>query len=379
MKIMQIAVVLVISLTTGIVLGKDEKLTTQMQFFYQNLLDMKPYMTSYEEFKDPKNKEKVRTLIKNLEKRVEGIKVDELKAPGFSATYDLMGKHLRNTSYLFEREIYDTAWNNFRATTQFCIACHERLPKNIGKISWPVFSDKNALPASLLKEADFLYIGHQFDQSLEIYNQLIRKFKSKSPSGNELANLDTAYQRKIAFFARIQREPEVAVESLKQDLKNQDLPLETKKNIETWIHYFEVWKKDKSSDPSKLSDANLILYAKDIVEKSTGGRRISVSDPYIVNLLRVSGLLYERIFQKSKSSYTPEMLYLLGKCERDLAPLSSYSLADIYFRDCIYQAPRKPIAKKCFSEYELSMKQKFRSGASEYIDASLEEMRKMIQ
>jgi hypothetical protein len=160
------------------------------------------------------------------------------------------------------------------------------------------------------------------------------------------ASLDIAYQRKIAFFARIQRDPKAAIASLKVDLKNKKLPLATKQNIQTWIHYFDLWMKEDQGDPAKLGDAGLVDYAKSVVESNTGGRRITVSDPYVVNLLRVSGLLYERVFQNPKSAQTAEMLYLLAKTERDLAPIRSYSLADVMLKECILMAPKTAIAKK---------------------------------
>jgi hypothetical protein len=242
---------------------KKENLPALMHLFYGTLLEMKPYMISLEDFKDPQNKAKVQTLLKGLEKKIDSTQVHDLKAPGFNVTYDLLAKHLRDTSYLYEKEIYDTAWNNLRATTQFCIACHDRLPKGVGKLSWPSDLKVNTLDsATLLREADFLYIGHQFEQALEIYDKIIRSYKAKTKPSEGPAGLDEAYQRKISYFARIQRNPEFAITSLKEDLKNQDLPLDTKKNIESWIYYFDLWKKEGKMDPSRLSDAGLVEYAR---------------------------------------------------------------------------------------------------------------------
>lgn len=359
---------------------KNQDLHMVMYSFYGSLSEMKPFMVSFDEYSNPKNKPKIMGLLKELQTKVETTQVRGFGTPAFRSTYELMGRHIKDTVYLYEKEIFDSSWIKFRSTTQFCLSCHDRLPKNTNQVKWSSdFKKEIKDPELLLKEADFLSIGHMYELAMEMYDQIIRNFKYDSNSHEKTTVLDSAYQRKIAFFARIQRNPNQAIESLKLDLQNPNLPLETKRNIETWIHYFEVWKKEGKADPSKLNDESLIAYATDIIEQNTGGRRITVSDPYVVNLLRVSGLLYERAFKKSKSPYAAEILYLLGKAERDLAPIRSYALSDIYFRDCVLQAPKKPVAKKCFSEYEIAIKSRFRNGASEYIEASLEELRKKMK
>lgn len=358
---------------------KKEKLPALMHQFYGSLLQMKPYMASVDDFKNEKNKEHVLQILTNLENKMETTEVSDLKAPGFDATFNLMARNLRDTKYLYERQIYEMAWNRFRATSQFCITCHDRLPKSTGKFQWPQLQGLETLSSeSILKEADFFYIAHQYEPALKAYDHVIRNFKF-DPKVDQSAILDHAYQRKIAFFARITRNPKEAIQSLKLDLKNQQLPLDTKKNIESWIYYFQAWAKEGQADPSKFSDTRLIEYSRNAIEKLSSGRRIAVSDPYVVDLLRVSGLLYERAFRKPKSAETPELLYLLGKAERDLAPIRVYSLPDVYFKECVYLAPKNAVAKQCLAEYELSMKQKHRTGASDYIDAGIEEMRKLVK
>lgn len=359
---------------------KNESLPVLMHSFYATLIELKPFMVSLDDFKNPANKAKVQSLLTGLETKIDSTQVKDLKAPGFNVTYDLLARHLRDTSYLYEKEIYETAWNNVRATTQFCIACHDRLPKGTGKLSWPVDPQLKALPvAAQLREADFYYIGHQFEPALELYDSVIRSFQSDPKKPEALKDLELAYQRKIAYFARIQRRPQAAVDSLKLDLKNKGLPLDTQKNIEDWIRYFELWAQEGKSDPSLLKDGALVDYARQIVEKNVAGRRVSVSDPSVVNLLRVSGLLYERVFKQPKSSSSQEMMYLLARCEQDLAPIRSYSLADIFFRDCVLQDPKTSVAKKCFSDYEVSIKQRYRTGASDYINEGLESLRRLLK
>ncbi|HEY8269633.1 MAG TPA: hypothetical protein VIG33_01990, partial [Pseudobdellovibrionaceae bacterium] len=109
---------------------EDAYLPVLMHSFYGTLLELRPYIESEEEFQNPKNREKIRGLLKGLENKIDQNQVKNIsKAPGFAVTYGLLGSHIQETNFLFEHEIYGAAHNNLKATTGLCIMCHERLPK----------------------------------------------------------------------------------------------------------------------------------------------------------------------------------------------------------------------------------------------------------
>ncbi|MBK9322808.1 MAG: hypothetical protein IPM97_07670 [Bdellovibrionaceae bacterium] len=350
----------------------DASLPFLMHSFYTTLFELRPYMNSEEEFKDPKNRDKIKALLKILENRVDDNQVKKLsKAPGFATTYGLLGSHIRETSYLYEHEVYGVAHNNLKATTGLCIMCHERLPKPAS----PEAHKKGLVIKDVedLTDAEFYYIAHEFDRALSVYDTLVRKYDGSQAD----FDFDQVYRRKIAYFARILRDPNAAVANLKLDLANPKLPKSVRKNLNGWVKYFKSWSQEGSKDPSQLSDEKFLAFAKSEIEKNTEGRKISISDTSNIKLLRVSGQLYERVFKKPSSSYTPEMLYLLAKCERDLAPIQKYSLADIYLRECVIEYPKAPIAKTCFSDYEVSMKQKANFD-SKFIKENIETLRVLL-
>ncbi|HEY8272644.1 MAG TPA: hypothetical protein VIG33_17250, partial [Pseudobdellovibrionaceae bacterium] len=216
--------------------------------------------------------------------------------------------------------------------------------------------------------------AHDFDNALALYDSITQKYDG-SPKDFDF---DQIYKRKIAYFARIQRNPKAAIANLKADAANSKLPKNVKKNLKDWIHYFESWSEEGAKDPAKLSNENFLAYAKAETDKNTSGRKISIADPAIVNLLRVSGLLYERVFKTPNVTSTPEMLYLLAKCERDLSPIQKYSLADIYLRECVLEFPKSSIAKKCFKDYEISLKQKV-TFDSDYIKGNIDFLRRHME
>lgn len=352
---------------------QESKLPVLMHSFYATLQELRPYINSEEEFKNPKNRDKVKSLLKKLENKIDGNKVKDLSnAAVFDVTYELLGSHIRETNYLYEHEIYGAAHNNLKATTGLCIMCHERLPKP-ASLEYNTFIGKEK-PVDNLSDAEFFYISHEFDQAITIYDSIVRKYDG---TPNDF-DFDQIYKRKIAFFARIQRNPKNAIANLKADAANLKLPTEVKQNLKDWIQYFETWNKEQKNDPAKLSDKKFLEYAKVETEKYTSGQKIHISDPYIINLLRLSGLLYENIFKKPNNAHAAEMLYLLAKCERDLSPIQKYNLSDIYLKKCVISYPKSGVARKCFNDYEISMKLKFKAD-SEYIKSHIEGLRLLIQ
>jgi hypothetical protein len=359
--------------------AEDREIREKMHQFYANLIYLKPYIVSKKEFEDPKNKEKILKILNSFSVQSGGKAPERVaKSKGFRMTFDLLSQHLSDTKkYIESGDAGWIAWSKLNATTQFCIACHTRVPVNqdLPEFAWTRGDTKNMEQASLA-DANFYFIARLFDRAISIYDRKIRSYKDSKMRTDELGEI---YQKKIAYFARILRDPKLAIESLNEDLKNKALPVETISDIKTWLRAFEEWKNEKGQDPSKMSDKDLAAFAEKIVEDNTGGRSISLSDPYVVNLMRVSGLLYERLVAQPKEEYEPTFLYLLSKCERALMPLSIYSLADIYLKRCVQDYPKHPVAKKCFAEYELYMKTRLGTSRSSDVLKSIEALKRYIE
>ncbi|PWU13003.1 MAG: hypothetical protein C5B49_15285 [Bdellovibrio sp.] len=368
-----------------------------MHYFYGTLIQLKPYLVSLDEFKDPKNKEYLTALLTDFEKKILEQEPPEIeKAEGFNVTYLLMARHLREVKHLYDAAVYEPAWQKLNATTNFCMACHTRLFKPslgsgaTGLIEARPFeglkqesSGISAGSAKDLRDAEFYFISHNYLAALQIYDAVIRQFKppaaGSSTVGVAVEDLQKIYERKLAYFARVKRDPEGAISSLKDDRKNQNLPPRIRENIQTWIDKFADWKKKAASDYARVSDEELLKLVKTTGYQELTGQPISGGDPYVIDLLWVSGVLYERVFRTPNSSAIPEMLYWLAKIERDLGSIHIYSLADVYLRECVINFPKSPIARQCLNEYELGMKQKMGPSSPEYINSSINLMRKTIE
>ncbi len=354
----------------------NSELPALMHYFYGTLQQLRPYMASLDEFRDPKNKTAVLSLLKDLETHSTNSEPKEIQqSPGFDVTFPLLSRHIRDVTGLYNHGIYEMAWQRLNATTSLCTACHTRLPEQTKSKSfeWAKLGE-NIQVTHTLQDAEFFFVAHKYNLALEIFNREIAKHKDP----NSVGDLQRLFERKITFFARVDRDPKAAIQSLKADLANKNIPVQIRSNVQTWIKSFESWQAEKN-DPSKMSDKDFLTYAQKIVSSQTAGRAISLGDAYTISLLRTSGLIYERVYRHRDSKIVPGLLLNLAKIERELSPIRYYALGDVYLKECIMQYPKSAAGKQCFQDYSLSMSQRFGPGLPEYIKDSLETLRKMTE
>jgi hypothetical protein len=167
-----------------------------------------------------------------------------------------------------------------------------------------------------------------------------------------LAQLETAFQRKVAIFARVKRDPAAGIVSLMADDKNKGIPEFLRKNIKAWVALFKEWKREPSMKISKLTDESVLKFAREKLKPGLWDKMVDAENPRTVSYLRVSGVLFEYLSLHPSTKAAGEILYWLAICDRGLNNNFFYSLADLYLRDCMTNFSSDPIAKKCFKEYE---------------------------
>lgn len=337
-------------------LKPEIKLT--MQSFLISMKELKPFMLSYDHFAAPENKaDLVKKLNTFARLAASGEGLDLQTKPGFNVTYNLLGKHLKEIEHLYSAGATESAWHRLNATGHFCIGCHSRFPGPISSLSysWPDSDSAARLEKPEFKEAEFLFFSHQYQKSLEILNRLISSHSDPKVAGD----LPQIFERKIFYFARIQREPKAAILSLKKDLKNPNLPNEVKERIKTWITAFGRLDQELKKFPQQPSDQVLLSKAKALILKQKSELKVDLGDPQTISILWISGLLYERVLKGDTSAEMPDFLYLLARVERAFQSIRIYSLADIYLKQCVELFPKSPIARTCFNDYSVSMKQKY--------------------
>lgn len=330
----------------------DARTKTLMHSFVLEFAKLSPFMGSDQAINSPEGKKTVADSLKVLSSKVNAPSPKIENSPGFRITFSLLKDHIEKTQTAFERGEMDYVRMRLNGMGNLCASCHMQAPK-ISDFKGYEFVIERSREASFAN-AEFLFTLRRYDEALDQYNTLFRTYPKSKITSDQLPE---AYRHKIAIFARVLRDPNLAIKNLTEDLKNQDLPQDVRQNLESWIASLKDWQKEKV-DPAKLTTPKLLEF----ITKNTPTemvRKIAPENPQLLTLLRLSGLLYERLYKEPNGKHAQETLYLLAKLERSLAPLYWYPMNEIYLKECVVKFPRQSFSKKCFDAYQEGMSERY--------------------
>lgn len=343
-----------------------------MHNFVLEFARMSPYLASEKDFTSEKGKAAVGESLKNISEKIKAPSPLIKENSGFRISYELLSDHILKTKEAFDRSEMEYARMRVNGIGNLCAGCHMQAPRIAKFSAFEFVVGKNEQVS--FENAEFLFVIRRFDESLAQFDKLIREYPKGTLTSERLSE---AYRRKLAIFARVYRDPVGAVNNLNEDLKNKAIPVDIRKNVETWISTLNSWKSEKTN-PENMPTEELLAFVAGSLSRDPG-RKIAPSHPELLKLLRLSGLLYERLYKEPNGEYTPQILYYLAACERSLSPLYWYSLNEIYLKECIVKFPANPFAKKCYEAYRSGMQERyFGKPLPEGVKQSLEAFKKYL-
>jgi tetratricopeptide (TPR) repeat protein len=374
-RINLLATIALINLVCLPAYGADEdrgRVKVLMHTFLMELEKMSPYISSEKALNSPKAREIVGSSLKVLEAKVKNPPPMLKESPGFRISFSMLADHIKKTKQAFDQGEFEHTRLRLNGTTALCAGCHTQTPK-ISKLS-PFSSLEERFQNSTFENATFLFVIRRFPEALAMFDELVRNYPKSVLNSDQLGEL---YRRKLTIFARVLRDPQAAIDNLNADLKNDKLPTDIRANVKEWITSLEKWKAEKSN-PAEMSTRDLLAYVAKALPAQMN-RKVAPSDPQLLSILRLSGLLYERLFAEPNSPNAQEILYDLAMCERALAPLYFYSVSEIYLKECIVRYPKQAFSKKCFEAYRDGMTERyFGKPIPKGVEASIEALRKYL-
>lgn len=332
-------------------LASEKTLTQIMHEFAQSLVKMRVFATQQELTKEQELE--ILTSIEKFNKDVQAVDPSQVPSSrSYRVSLSALQRHLQETERMFRVGNKTYARWMLNATTSLCVMCHTQLPETKKPESFWSYKPKLSTTADKFKEAEFLFVTRRFQPAMNLYEDLIENFPE---NGLNTVELDNSLRRVVAYFARIKRDPNQAIEKLEGSLKNKKIPEAIQQNIQAWIGLFKKWKREpKKFNVASGTSKQLLAYVDKELSKTLWDRMIPANDPRVVSHLKVSGLIYDYLFSHADDSNTPALLLRLGKSEAALNNQFFYSLGDLYFRECIEAFPKSPVAKQCYSELEKS-------------------------
>ncbi len=266
----------------------------------------------------------------------------------FKFSRQVLEDHIIETERVFRLGNKSYARWMMNSTMNICMGCHLQTPRESSHFS--EFTNTKIF-SSDFERAEFLFTTRDFIGANRIYGNLLDTYPH---SGVNREQLESAVRRQVGYFARIERNPKAGKEALQKILANKKLPQPLQESIAAWQAQFAKWEKIKIPTPDFENKEQLLSFAEKYLNDDA---LISdeINHPRLVTDLIISGVLYEYLEKHPYSNKTPEILYWLSVCDRELNNNFFYSLADLYLRECITEFPENPIAKKCFKEYEANV------------------------
>jgi len=272
----------------------------------------------------------------------------KMETPGFKMTRKTLESHIIGLEKVYASGNYNYARWMFQGTMGLCLNCHTQMPGS----SRPHLFDIGNTFSSKFMQAEYYFSTREFDRGEAMYTELIANYPKSNIKSDDL---ETAFERKVAYYARIKQDPASGVTSLLKDLKNPKIPAHIRRNVEAWAGLFTEWQRQPKFDVAKATDNELKEYVEGLLKPELWDKVVKANNPRVVTYLRVSGLLFEYLNKHPNTKLTPQILYWLAICDRRLNNEFFFSLADAYLKECITEFPQSEVAKKCFSEYEDEM------------------------
>ncbi|HEX4926203.1 MAG TPA: tetratricopeptide repeat protein [Bdellovibrionales bacterium] len=318
-----------------------------MQQILIHIQALRPFMTSESKFVDPKNSETIKGHLADLSKLVKAAKHNEtLKAPTMSISREVLDGHISETERIFRVGDKRYARWALNSTLSVCMSCHtQETQKNANPWKLTGFAEFG----STFDQAELLFTGRDYEAAIALYDRIIDEYPDNAA---KLSDVETALERKVAYYSRVKRDFNQAIESMKRSQNNKRLPESSHRNLIAWEGLFRKQSKVILPDPKTANDGQIKAYVDKELKRGLWDALIEANNPRLVTNLTMSGILYEYLHHHPDTKIKPEILYWLALCDRKINNNFFYSLADIYLKECVHSFPESPVAKKCFKEYE---------------------------
>ncbi len=319
----------------------EAPINLHMHNISQNLHRLLPYLSSEDQFVAKENEKEVKNDLNGILNEFQKIKKHpNLTTPGFSLTRTQMVDNLKDVISSFETNHKPYARHKLNSTFGLCITCHTQLHK---ENSFKLFreDDIEKVVSEPFEKAEIYFITRDFKLALENYDRTINSYSAKT---GDRKKLETALNRKLSYYTRIEKkQDEAAIKGFQANLSNSEIPKVVQEQVEAWIKELKT--------PYVVKDS-MADYLKKISHENAEGPLASLFSNKEVNDLRISGYLYEYLHNHPKDTLVPEILYNLAIFDKRLNVNLFYSMGDLYLLECINNHAKSPFAKLCYKAYE---------------------------
>lgn len=339
----------------------------QMNRAFNALSDLIPYVTNRSQFMEKKNAPVIKAKISELQKAFKDAKHDSLiKEDIFAPSYAVINESINDSLVAFNQGDKDFSHWRLKEITTHCLDCHTRLPENHtssfqnGELQIDKSKFDNTYNLGLAQLIVRRYVDAKESFIKTIDEKMIKK---------EYTDLSLPFKQVLLIEAKVLKNTNNLIKFLESYSKRNELPEEIKTSIQKWLNRAHAWKKEEVLVSGIKNEKQLSLFLKNKVVPT---KKYDLEEGHDVDLLIISGLLSNYLFENPTSLQAPEISYWLGRSEKYLKRDNFFGSGDRFLKQCIKKYPKNPIAKDCLLEYKESVEFDFTGSSGTNIPKDVE-------
>ena len=311
----------------------------EMQELYGAIRVLLPLSVDETRFRSPSERKRIRKALSTLAERADRVSAH---AGDHDRRIHYLGASLaresRETLERFDAGQLDGARFFALQLSEFCVACHDRLPSTEDSPLARGFVSQEQLEGLPVDQRARLQVAtRRFDDALTSFESL---FAQPTIHPAELLDALTEY---LTVSIRVKRDIARPIPVLRRFAARADLWTNLRSDVERWIQALEHYSADPPGKPS-LASARVILEEADSVARYPSDRRPLVH--YLIASSQLNRFLEAHDAEGGRD--VAEAYYWLGLIASRTEFDYFVSEGDFYLETAIRTAPRDPIAKQAF-------------------------------
>lgn len=320
-----------------------ERTRTAMRAIYGQIEALLPLSVDEQSFRSADSRAQIMLALATLASKTSelGNHASDLTLP-MAFLANSLSREAEGTRDRFESGQTETARFFVQRLTDYCVACHSRLPSPVDSALATGFLDAGELAKQpLARRAELQIATRQFDDALDSFESLFA-----SPTRHTAEFLEPVSQY-LRLAVGVKGDFARPISTLRLLSSRKDLSDDMRKDIESWTRSLERHAAKPPGTPSLELARGVLADAADAT-RGPHDRRALVEDLLAASLLQ----RFLEARPESSSRDLAEAYYLLGLIESRTHTQYRFFECEFYLETAIRIAPEDPIARAAFDLLE---------------------------
>lgn len=326
-----------------------------------------PLSLSESRFADPTHREEIRGALHALSENSAAI---EQHGRPSDAGFSFLGRSLALDSRTLETRFaageYAEARFLLHEITDYCVACHSRLPDAMPHpIGERLFESTEVAELPLDERAALEMATRQFEPALETLERLFRS-DDFSPSDLDLMGQLDSY---LELCLRVERDPQRPQAALRALAGRSDTPAALRETLEAWnLALAEL--------AARPAPASQLVEGRDLFSRAEDRAAFADDRRALIYYIAASGVLHEFVAASEEAALAPseraEAYFLLGSIEAHIGRAFWLSQTEHFLEAAIRTDPGGPHAEPAYRLLEEFVASGYTGSGGSHLPAEIE-------